>query len=109
MFKEDIIVVQAKLAEEWRDRLIRHLFAFINRRGNQMKVLYFDHNSLCVWSKRLEQGRLIQSWQNVASREMDFTALKLLLEGIEPKRVHKRYQRPFGRLTQRPGSAVRLG
>jgi len=77
-----------------QDPLSGHLFAFINRRGNQMKVLYFDRTGLCVWSKRLEQGRLIQNWQNVASREMDFTALKLLLEGIEPKRVHKRYQRP---------------
>ncbi|MES2356151.1 MAG: IS66 family insertion sequence element accessory protein TnpB [Pseudomonadota bacterium] len=74
-----------------QDPLSGHLFAFINRRGNQIKILYFDRTGLCVWSKRLEQGRLIQNWQNAASREMDFTALKLLLEGIEPKRFHKRY------------------
>lgn len=79
-----------------QDPLSGHLFAFINRRGNQIKILYFDRTGLCVWSKRLEQGQLIQNWQNVANQEMDFTALKLLLEGIEPKRVHKRYQRPPG-------------
>lgn len=76
-----------------QDPLSGHLFAFINRRGNQIKILYFDRTGLCVWSKRLEQGRLIQNWQNVTDREMDFTALKLLLEGIEPKRLYKRYRR----------------
>jgi transposase len=30
----------------------------------------------------------------VASREMDWTGLKLLLEGIEPKQVRRRYKKP---------------
>jgi transposase len=47
-----------------------------------------------VWAKRLEQGRLLASWDAVHTREMDWTGLKLLLEGIEPKRVHRRYQQP---------------
>ena len=76
-----------------QDPLSGHLFAFINRRATQIKVLYFDRTGLCVWSKRLEQGRLIGSWDHVTSREMDWTGLKLLLEGIEPKRVRKRYQK----------------
>jgi len=71
-----------------------NLFAFINRRATQIKVLYFDRTGLCVWSKRLEAGRLISDWRNVATREMDWTSLKLLLEGIEPKRVRKRYRMP---------------
>ena len=66
---------------------------FINRRATQIKVLYFDRSGLCVWSKRLEQGRLIGNWDNVATHEMDWTGLKLLLEGIEPKRIRKRYQK----------------
>ena len=77
-----------------QDPLSGHLFAFINRRGTQIKILYFDRTGLCVWTKRLEQGRLIRNWREVTSREMDWTALKLLLEGIEPKHVRKRYQRP---------------
>jgi len=36
-----------------------------------------------VWSKRLEQGRFMSNWDDVASREMDWTGLKLVLEGIE--------------------------
>lgn len=75
-----------------QDPLSGHLFSFINRRGNQIKILYFDRTGLCVWSKRLEQGRLIRNWQDITTREMDWTALKLLLEGIEPAHVHKRYR-----------------
>jgi transposase len=76
-----------------QDPLSGHLFAFINRRATQIKVLYFDRSGLCVWSKRLEQGRLIGDWSSVTTREMDWTGLKLLLEGIEPKRVRKRYRK----------------
>ena len=76
------------------DPLSGHLFAFVNRRATQIRVLYFDRTGLCVWAKRLEQGRLISNWANVSTHEMDWTGLKLLLEGIEPKRVRLRYKRP---------------
>ena len=65
---------------------------FINRRANQIKVLYFDRSGWCVWAKRLEQGRLLSNWETVSTREMDWTGLKLLLEGIEPKQVRRRYK-----------------
>lgn len=74
------------------DPLSGGLFAFINRRANQIKVLYFDRSGWCVWAKRLEQGRLLSDWSTVSTREMDWTGLKLLLEGIEPKRVRLRYK-----------------
>lgn len=74
-----------------QDPLSGNLFAFINRRATQIKVLYFDRTGWCVWSKRLEQGRLIRNWNDISTREMDCIALKLLLEGIEPKRMRQRY------------------
>jgi transposase len=77
-----------------QDPTTGNLFAFINRRATQIKVLYFDRSGWCTWSKRLEEGRLISNWDAVTTREMDWTQLKLLLEGIEPKRVRHRYQRP---------------
>jgi len=74
------------------DPLSGRLFVFINRRATQMKVLYFDRTGFCIWSKRLEQGRFLSDWRAVATREMDWTGLKLMLEGIEPKVIRKRYQ-----------------
>jgi transposase len=69
-----------------------NLFAFINRRATQIKVLYFDRTGLCVWAKRLEAGRFLSDWRKVQTREMDWTGLKLLLEGIEVKSQKKRYK-----------------
>ena len=74
-----------------QDPLSGQLFVFVNRRGTQIKVLYFDRTGFCVWAKRLEQGRFIADWRVVHSRELDWTGLKLLLEGIEPRRVRKRF------------------
>ena len=77
-----------------QDPLSGRLFVFINRRATQMKVLYWDRTGFCVWAKRLESGRFLSDWRDVATREMDWTGLKLLLEGIEPRVVRKRYRRP---------------
>lgn len=68
------------------------LFVFINRRATQTKVLYWDRTGFCIWAKRLEEGRLLSDWDTARTREMDWTGLKLLLEGIEPRRVRKRYK-----------------
>jgi transposase len=76
------------------DPLSGSLFAFINRRATQIKILYWDRTGFCVWAKRLEEGRLISDWDAVTTREMDWTGLKLLLEGIEARRVRKRYKLP---------------
>jgi transposase len=75
-----------------QDPLNGSLYVFINRRGTQIRVLYFDRSGFCVWSKRLESGRFISDWRAMPTREMDWTSLKLLLEGIEPGRQRKRYR-----------------
>ena len=74
------------------DPLDGSLYVFINQRGTQVRVLYFDRGGFCVWSKRLEAGRFISDWRRVRTHEMNWTALKLLLEGIEPGRQRKRYR-----------------
>ena len=73
------------------DPLDGALYIFVNRRGSQLKCLYFDRSGFCIWSKRLEAGRFISDWRAVRSREMDWTGLKLLLEGLGAKRVRKRF------------------
>lgn len=74
------------------DPLAGHLFAFVNRRATQIKILYFDRSGWCVWAKRLEQGRFLSDWKRVTTREIDVTQLKLLLEGIEVVRQRHRYR-----------------
>ena len=78
------------------DPLSGDLYVFINRRATQIKVLYWDRTGFCLWAKRLEQGRFLSDWTQVATRQMDWTGLKLLLEGIEAKVVRKRYRRLGG-------------
>lgn len=78
------------------DPLSGHLFVFVNRRATQMKVLYFDRTGFCVWAKRLEAGRFLSDWSTVQRRTMDWTALKLLIEGIEPGRQRKRWKAQSG-------------
>ena len=73
------------------DPLSGHLFVFVNRRGNYLKALYWDRSGFCIWAKRLEQGNFISNWSRVREQEMDYTQLKLLLEGIEKKGQKKRY------------------
>jgi transposase len=75
-----------------QDPLSGHLFVFVNRRASHMKILYFDRSGWCVWAKRLEAGRFIRDWASVSHCEMDWRALKLMLEGIEPHRQAKRYR-----------------
>ncbi|MGQ5491039.1 IS66 family insertion sequence element accessory protein TnpB, partial [Thauera sp. ZXT1-4] len=58
------------------------------------KVLYWDRTGFCVWAKRLEQGRFVSNWAQVCTRQMDWTGLKLLLEGIEPVRSKRRFRLP---------------
>lgn len=76
------------------DPLDGALYVFVNRRGSQLKCLYFDRSGFCIWAKRLEAGRFISDWKQVRTREMDWTGLKLLLEGLEGKRVRKRFALP---------------
>ena len=72
------------------------LFVFVNRRQNQMKVLYFDRCGYCIWSKKLEQGQFVVRGAPDGKRQLNWTQLKLLLDGIEIKksRQYKRYSHP---------------
>lgn len=74
------------------DPLSGHLFVFVNKRGNYLKSLYWDRSGFCIWSKKLESGSFVSNWKMVEGKEMDYTQLKLLLEGIEKKHQKKRFR-----------------
>lgn len=63
-------------------------FAFMNRRGDRMKVLYWDGDGFVIWYKRLEKGRFSR---NKGSPLMSRREFLMLLEGITPKRLQLRY------------------
>lgn len=86
-------LVKNKLEE---DPLSGQLFVFINHKGTQCKVLYFDRSGYCIWSKRLEQGRFHTHGGDSIKRALEWTDLKLILEGIDIGSVqqYKRYKHP---------------
>jgi transposase len=68
------------------DLLAGHLYAFINRRGHQIQILFWDRNGLCIVKKRLEAGsfRLVKRADGEATHvEIDAADLALMFEGIE--------------------------
>jgi transposase len=76
-----------------------HLFLFLNRRRDRIKILYWDRDGLAIWYKRLETPGTFQipvAPAEAMSIEMTSTQLALLLSGIDFKsaRQRKRYQRP---------------
>jgi len=87
------------------DPLSGDLYVFISRRATMMKVMYFDRSGFCIWSKKLEAGCFVNDWSQVRTHEMDWTALKLMLEGIEPGRLRKRYRLPKS-LQKNPSNAI---
>jgi transposase len=75
-----------------------HLFLFVNRRRDRLKILYWDRDGLAIWYKRLETGsfQLPVISHDAVSVEMSSTQLTLILSGIDlsSARQRKRYQRP---------------
>jgi transposase len=68
-----------------QDPLSGHLFVFFNRRGDRVKIMFWDRSGFCIWYKRLEQGvfRLPQSIVNTPNPEVEATHLSLILQGID--------------------------
>jgi transposase len=86
-----------------QDVLTGHLFLFLNRRRDRIKILYFDRDGLVIWYKRLEVG-CFQSPEaapgdaqlaGAAGIELSVTDLALILNGIDlaTARRRKRYGR----------------
>ena len=77
-----------------QDLLTGHLFLFVNRRGDRLKILYFDRDGLAIWYKRLEAGtfRLPPS-SSGASLELKASELAMLLAGIDLTSIKRRWRR----------------
>jgi len=78
-----------------QDPLSGHLFVFLNRTRNRIKVLFWDRSGYCLYYKRLESGTFVipQNYDTGASAAISVTELMLILEGIDlsNSRQRKRY------------------
>ncbi len=66
-----------------KDPLSGHLFVFRNRRGDRVKILYWDRSGFCIWYKRLEKGVFHLPGSEESGVEMEAADLAMLLEGID--------------------------
>jgi len=84
-----------------QDPFAGHLFVFRGRRGDLLKIIWWDGQGACLFSKRLERGRFV--WPSPAEGRVSVTPaqLAMLLEGID-WRMPQRSWRPLtvGRLIE---------
>ena len=66
-----------------QDPFAGHVFVFRGRRGDLVKLLWFDGDGLCLFAKRLERGRFV--WPRAENGTVSLTRaqLSMLLEGID--------------------------
>ena len=68
------------------------LFAFRGRRGGLVKLLWYDGQGMCLFSKRLERGHFVWPMSETGSVSLTPAQLSMLLEGIDwraPQRVRR--------------------
>lgn len=65
------------------------LFAFRGRRGDLVKLLWYDGQGLCLFSKRMDRGKFV--WPATKTGKVTFSAaqLSMLLEGIDWRRPER--------------------
>ena len=69
------------------------VFVFLNRRGNQARLLFWERNGLCILAKRLDSGvfrRVKSSSGQQECVEIDGGQLAALLEGVPSRRPRRR-------------------
>jgi transposase len=71
-------LVRSHLGE---DPLSGSLFVFVNRRGNYLKLIYWDRTGFALFAKRLERGRFLLPGRERTQQLSDDQFL-LLLDGI---------------------------
>jgi transposase len=65
------------------------LFLFLNRRRNLIKILNWEGDGFAIWYKRLEKGTFPECFQG--HRQLSRQQFVMLLEGIVPKRLNRRF------------------
>ena len=74
------------------DPLSGHLFLFINRRADRLKVLYWDRDGFALWYKRLERGtfQMPTIAEGQTKTEIRSDELVMLLSGVDMQDLKRR-------------------
>ena len=90
-FRGLILLTEAVLRQE---SVSGHLFVFLNRRRDLMKILYWDGTGFCIWYKRLERGSFQRppavAGEERPDLELSTAQLSLMLQGIDLTSVRQR-------------------
>jgi transposase len=74
-----------------------HLFLFLNRSRDRIKILFWDRDGFCIFYKRLERGtfQLLTTTNDDEGIELEYSQLVRLLGGFDLRtgRRRKRYRR----------------
>jgi transposase len=70
------------------------VYVFRAKRADRVKLIYWDGTGVCLFAKRLEDGKF--RWPTVQDGVMRLSAAELaaLLEGLDWKRVHAARETP---------------
>ena len=75
-----------------KDPFSGHLFCFRGRRGDLMKILWWDGDGLCLFAKRLERGRFAWPRAEQGTAVLTPAQLSMLLEGIDWRRPERTWR-----------------
>ncbi|HEX7852485.1 MAG TPA: IS66 family insertion sequence element accessory protein TnpB [Sphingobium sp.] len=67
------------------------LFAFHGKRGDLVKLLWYDGQGMCLFSKRMDRGRFVWPSTKTGSVVMTAAQLSMLLEGIDWRRPERTF------------------
>ena len=88
-----------------------HLYVVFNRRGDQVRILFWDRNGYCLMAKRLEKGVFRLPWERAqvgGHVEVEAAELALILEGIDLRgaRRRARWEPSQHRVTEAPTASA---
>jgi transposase len=83
------VLAQDTLAQ---DPFSGHLFVFRGKRGDLVKILFWDGQGFCLFAKRLEKGRFVWPITKEGAVTLTPAQLSMLLEGIDWRAPQRSWQ-----------------
>lgn len=68
------------------------VFAFRGRRGDLVKLLWYDGQGLCLFSKRIDRGKFVWPMTQVGTAHLSSAQLSMLLEGVDWRRPERTWR-----------------